>query len=142
MAFTDSNIKPWSIDLTTRAGAMSATYAASLACVIFASLGFLGLGFVFLTGAAYDAAGLALLIGSTLVCLVAGFRLRTGQGAYWAIGAFAICALELLLKLIFMLGIAGIVINALVCIFLFQGIRGAFALKSGNAFEGEEPEKA
>ena len=72
------------------------------------------------------AAGLEALVG-----LVAGLRFRAGKGAFWGIVALALMTLEFVAKLA-AVSLVGIVITGILCVFLFNGIRGAFALKRGK----------
>ena len=134
MAFSDSKAKFWQIDLTSRSGAESATKQAELAgfgMTIMAILGMFLLGglagFSTVEGkVVVAAAGLEALVG-----LVAGLRFRAGKGAFWGIVALALMTLEFVAKLAAVSSI-GIVITGILCVFLFNGIRGAFALKRGK----------
>ncbi len=142
MAFSDEKRRFWQIDLTTRAGAKSAAYQGALACFIFCGMAVLGL-LVFggLAGISTPQ-GLSIVAGAGLeavVGLVAGLRLRSGQGAYWGIAAAVLAALELIGKVV-ALSIGGLVLTGMVLIITVQGVRGAFALKRAAGFEDDDIE--
>jgi hypothetical protein len=140
MAYTDQGHRFWDIDLTTRAGAESATYLGSLACFIRA--GFTVIGFLFLLGAnALVGPQTYYIVIATVIelvtVLVAGFRLRAGKGFIWGMAAFLIMSLMLIMSF-FSFSIGGIVIYAIFSIVIFNGVRGAYVLKRGTGFEEDE----
>ncbi len=142
MAFSDSAGKFWRVDLTSRLGAHSATHQGALACFIFAGLAVLG--FFLLGGIAGFTTpdGIAVMIGAGLefiVATIAGLRLRAGKGAYWGMATAFLATLELIGKVV-ALSIGGIVIGALVLVYVVNGVRGALALKRGQGFADDAAE--
>jgi hypothetical protein len=132
----------WEIDLTTRAGADTATYQGALASFIFSGQAVLGMvlfggiaGYSTPEGiTAIAGAGLELVIG-----LIAGFRLKAGKGAYWGLVAATFMVLEMIAKVI-VFSPGGLLIGALILVYTVNGIRGAFALKKGVGFEDDDIE--
>jgi len=131
----------WDIDLTTRAGARTGAYQASLICFLFAGLSTLGL--VFLGGLSGYTKGAisAVVFGVALleiaVFLIAGFRLRQGKGFYWGVAAALLIVLTLAINLAGLaLGAAGL--DLVVLLFLGNGLRGAHALYRGSGFEDDD----
>ena len=142
MAFNDESRRFWHIDLTARAGAMSAAYQGALACFAFCAFGVLGILFGAGLIGGSSPQGLALIGGAALeavVGLIAGLRLRAGKGAYWAMAAAVLAALELLGKAV-ALSFGGVAIDGVILVFMIQGIRGALALKHGTGFEDDDIE--
>lgn len=133
----------WDVDLTTRSGAETATSQGALACFITAGLTVLAavffggiIGFDTLDGQiAMGVIGL-----QAVIALVAGFRFRAGKGAFWGIAVAAMLVLEIINKLITLTGIGGLVINAIMLVVVVQGVRGAWALRSGAGFEDDHAE--
>ncbi|MBA4162233.1 MAG: hypothetical protein C0515_09200 [Novosphingobium sp.] len=133
----------WDIDLTTRAGAKTGAYQASLVCFIYAGLSLVGL--VFLGGLASFQSGqinglvFGLAVLQVAIFVIAGLRLRQGKGFFWGIGAALLLVLALLGNLaggaIFAAGL-----NLLLLVFLGNGLRGAYALHRGTSFEDEDIE--
>ncbi len=128
----------WDIDLTTRAGARTGAYQASLVCFVFAGLSLVGLVFGLYKGMI---SGL-LLGGAALqiaVFIIAGLRLRQGKGFFWGIGAALLIVLALAGTLAGgAIGAAGLFL--LLLVFLGNGLRGALALHRGTGFGDDEIE--
>ncbi|WP_209349330.1 hypothetical protein [Pontixanthobacter sp. CEM42] len=133
----------WQIDLTTRAGAHTATSQGAIGCFIFAGLAMLGMlilggaaGFTTTEGiTAVVAVGLEVVVG-----LVAGFRMRAGKGAFWGIATAALLAFEMVVKIVTLTGLLGLVINGVVLVLIVQGIRGALALRGDAVFDDDDVE--
>jgi len=133
----------WDVDLTTRSGAETATSQGALACFITAGLTVVGALFVggvvgFDTLEGQIAMGAVAIQG--VIALVAGLRLRIGKGAFWGIAVAAMLVLEIINKLVTLTGLGGLVINAIMLVMVVQGVRGAWALRSGAGFEDDHVE--
>jgi hypothetical protein len=133
----------WNPDLTTRMGAESAADMGGLGCFVYAGLCVLSMvisgGVVGYTSP--DGILLLSVIGAQAVLSVmTGFRMRAGKGAFWGAATFTVMVLELIGKLISMAIGAGMIISVILLIVVFQGVRGAFALRRGDRFEDEEAE--
>lgn len=133
----------WDVDLTTRSGAETATSQGALACFIIAGLTVLAA--VFFGGMiGLDTIDGQIAIGviglQAVIALVAGLRFRAGKGAFWGIAVVAMLVLEIINKLVTLTGIGGLVINAIMLVVVVQGVRGAWALKSGTGFEEDHVE--
>jgi hypothetical protein len=133
----------WDIDLTTRAGAKTGAYQASLVCFVFAGLSMVGL--LFLGGITKYSSGQisGLILGAAVlqvaVFVIAGLRLRQGKGLFWGIGAALLIVLALVGNLAnAAIGAAGL--NLLLLVFLGNGLRGALALHRGTSFEDDDIE--
>ncbi|QNA85675.1 hypothetical protein G4G27_18070 [Sphingomonas sp. So64.6b] len=125
----------WNIDLTTKDGAESAAQNGGLACFIAAGLTILGIAVIVATHtgpAAELAGGIAGVAVETIVFTIAGFRLRAGKGVIWGGVATLLLVVEIVAKLITMIGLGGIVINAILLVVMINGVRGALALKRGD----------
>lgn len=122
----------WKIDLTTEDGAANAAATGGMASFIAAGLTVLG--GALLAGAAgagvERVAVLAFAGVSTIIYLIAGWRLRGGKGAFWGGGAAALLLIEALTKLV-MLSLFGLLINVILLIVIANGVRGAWALRKG-----------
>lgn len=133
----------WDVVLTTRSGAETATSQGALACFITAGLTVVGALFVggvvgFDTLEGQIAMGAVAVQG--IIALVAGLRLRIGKGAFWGIAVAAMLVLEIINKLVTLTGLGGLVINAIMLVMVVQGVRGAWALRSGAGFEDDHVE--
>lgn len=136
----------WDIDLTTRAGAQSGSYQASLVCFLFAGLNAVGLVLLGLMLSPKAALGnvavtglFAAALAQIVISLVAGLRLRQGKGFVWGLVTAALLVLALLFNLASgSLGAAGL--DALLLVFLGNGLRGAHALHKGENFEDDDIE--
>ncbi len=133
----------WNADLTTRMGAESAADNGGLACFIYGGFSVLGIAF-FGSFVGYDTPeGLAILAATgvqVLVAILAGFRLRSGKGAFWGIAVAVLMTLDLIGKLISLAIGVGLVVNVILLIVLIQGVRGAWALRSGVGFDEDDTE--
>lgn len=133
----------WDIDLTTRAGAKTGAYQASLVCFVFAGLSLVGL--VFLGGMRGFSQGTVsgVVLGAAVlqiaIFVIAALRLRQGKGFFWGIGAALLIVLALVGNLAGgAIGAAGL--NLLLLVFLGNGLRGAWALYRGTSFEDDDIE--
>lgn len=131
----------WDIDLTTRMGAESAADNGGLACYVKA--GFMVFGaFVFGGMAGFDTTEgqiiIAMQLAQVVVFAIAGFRMRSGKGAFWGMAAAALLVLIILDTLIAMT-YGGIIINTVLLVVVVQGVRGAMALRS-SAFSEDDLE--
>lgn len=140
MAYSDSGGGFWQADLTTRAGAHTATRQASIACFVFA--GFCVVGALAWGGAAglETAQGIGSMIGSGIeaaIGLIAGLRLRSGKGFYWGALTALLLAIELLAKLI-MLSLLGLILPTILLVLIVQGVRGARALSKNVGFDDDD----
>ncbi|NYT42622.1 hypothetical protein HZY97_17750 [Sphingomonas sp. R-74633] len=130
----------WTVDLTTQDGAESAAQLGSFACFIAAGLTLLSLVMTagLLTGmrSAGSLVFLLFFLPEAAIFAIAGFRLRAGRGLIWGGVGFAILLLELLLK-ITTLSVVGIIVNTVLLIGLFNGLRGA-AARRGGGFDSED----
>jgi hypothetical protein len=123
----------WKIDLTTEDGAVSAATTGGAACFVAAGLTVLG-GILFAGAAPNTEEQIGVLVAaglSLIVFLVAGWRLRSGKGAFWGGAAAALLVLEIITKLITLNGVGGLIINTILLIVITNGVRGAWALRSG-----------
>ncbi len=78
-----------------------------------------------------------------LVMLIAGLRMRAGNGAYWGIAAALYLILQLLGNVVtFTVGGYGAIIASVITLVLLvtvvNGVRGAFALKNMRGFSDDE----
>lgn len=133
----------WDVDLTTRGGAETATSQGALACFITAGLTVVGA--LFVGGVVgFDTLEGQIVMGTVaaqgLIALVAGLRLRIGKGAFWGIVVAAMLVLEIINKLVTLTALAGLVINGIMLVMVVQGVRGAWALRSGAGFEDDHVE--
>ncbi|WP_337661210.1 hypothetical protein [Erythrobacter sp. Alg231-14] len=131
----------WDTDLTTRMGAETATGQAGVACFVLA--GFRIVALLFFGGMVgldnFEGLFLAGMTGlEALMAVVAGFRFRSGNGAYWGIAVAALLALSILSSLV-SLAIGGVVISAIFFVIVVQGVRGALALRNTH-FDDEDLE--
>lgn len=132
----------WTIDLTTRDGAENAAKTGGTVCFVATGLTVLG-AILFST--------IALQPGTTpveaavggvveaIIFLIAGFRLRGYKGAFWGSAAVLVLFAELLFKIV-TLSFGGIIMNIILMIAIANGVRGAFALRSGKGFYEDEAE--
>lgn len=130
----------WDVDLTTRMGAQTATGMGSYAAFAFGLLGVLG---VLVYGLGHVGATTAESVGAMIggafeagVGLIAGLRLRAGKGFVWGIVAAVFAALELLGKIL-AIQITGVVLCAIILVYLINGVRGARVLKQDRFAEDE-----
>ena len=133
----------WNPDLTTRMGAESAADMGGLACFVYAGLCLLSMvisggviGYTTPDGIVF----LAVLGAQAVLSVITGFRMRAGKGAFWGAATFAVMILELIGKFISMAIGAGMITTVILLIVVFQGVRGAFALRRGDRFEDEDAE--
>ncbi len=142
MAFGDSAQKFWTVDLTTRAGALSAAKSGSTGAFIFCAMGVVGMLFFGLKVGFTTTLGIA-EIGAAgfeaAIALIAGLRLRQGKGVIWGGVAAVLVALEGLGKVL-VISIGGIFLSGAVLIMLVNGVRGALALKKDAGFEDDDVE--
>jgi len=139
MAFSDSRGKFWEVDLSTQAGAQSATRQAAFACFVFCGLGVLGIALAGGVIGFETPEGLGIAIVAALeivVALIAGLRFRAGKGVVWGIVTAVLCSVELISKLM-TLSITGIFITGAILAIIVQGVRGALALRA-NRFPDED----
>lgn len=131
----------WDADLTTRMGAESAADQGSIGCFL---LGGLTLIAAFLSSNVLDPGelegqiGIGLVALQAVVCFIAGFRLRQGKGAYWAMAVAFLLGIEIITKLVTMTALPGLIISAVLMVIVIQGIRGALALRGQHAFDDED----
>lgn len=126
--------------MTTRMGAESATDQAGLACFVVAGLTVLGA--VFFGGMAgfttTEGQVVMAIIGlQALFFCIAGIRFRAGKGAFLGIAAALLLVFEMISKVMEGSIGGGLIINGVLLIVVIQGIRGAFALRSGGFAEDE-----
>lgn len=125
----------WKIDLTTEDGAANAAATGGMACFVMAGLSVLGVAILAGTGIFSAAARMGVLgygAASVLVFLAAGWRLRSGKGAFWGIAAALLLVIEIVSKLVTMSGIGFLIVNVIVLIVVVNGVRGAWALRKGG----------
>ncbi|MGY4397967.1 hypothetical protein ACVWZA_003169 [Sphingomonas sp. UYAg733] len=125
----------WNIDLTTEDGAQSAAQNGGLACFIAAGFCVVGMALAIGThlGSKEELIGvLAAMAGEMLVFVVAGFRLRAGKGIIWGGVAALLLAIEIVAKLVTLIGIPGIVVNIVMLVVLINGVRAALAMRHGD----------
>lgn len=130
----------WDIDLETRMGAESAADQGGLACFVYAGLTALSTAFIFSTLGIETLEGqiaIGLNVVQMVITLVAGFRLRSGHGAYWAIAAAALLVMSLIIQLAELNFGLGVLIGIILLVFTVQGARGAWALKRGGFAEDD-----
>ena len=142
MAFGDAAQKFWTTDLTTRAGALSATKSGSTGAFIFCGMGVVGMIFFGLKVGFTTSLGIAEIAAAgfeAAVALIAGLRLRQGKGVIWGGAAAVLVALEGLGKVVAM-SIGGALLSLAVLIMLINGVRGALALKKDAGFEDDDVE--
>jgi uncharacterized membrane protein YhhN len=144
MAYSDSKLRFWEVDLTTRAGALGAAHMGGTVCLIMVGMVILGMivfGAVQLPPDATTeeyAAGLGMIALEGAVFLIAGLRLRAGKGLWWGAAAAALLVLEIVAKIASLTGIGGLIINILMLVALINGMRGAFTLKREVGFEDDD----
>jgi len=143
----------WNADVTTRLGAGTAARMGGTAAFVFAGLGLLGVVFFGVaslkTGPAVAGGGLLLVMMKTdaamavigglteaLIGIIAGFRLREGKGLVWGGMAMILVVLELIGKVADS-HFGGLVINIVIAAYLFNGLRGAYALAKGRFAQDE-----
>ena len=125
----------WDIDLETRMGAQSAADQAGLAAFVFAGLTVIS---GFFLGSMMDLAtpeGMtfaAIMLFQIVLGVAAGIRLRQGHGAWLGIAMAVVIGANVLLQAINLQFGLGLIINALLLIWMVQGIRGALALRQGQ----------
>lgn len=129
----------WDVDLTTRAGAETATRMGSIACFVFSGTAVLGV----LVGVGLSAtdfvSGVSMIVGGmveSLLGVVAGMLMRSQRGLVLAYIVAALLALELTIKIV-TLSFVGIAICSVTMVYLVNGIRGLRALRGGLAFDDE-----
>lgn len=132
----------WKPDLTTEDGALGAAQLGGYACYVAAALA--GLNLFWLIGAALTSA-LGMVV--TILVLVqmglfafTGFRMSSGKGAILGI-IVALLLLFNLLNALAPLNVGGLIVNVILLAAMFNGIRGAFAVRAnkfGSADEAAE----
>lgn len=131
----------WDIDLTTRMGAESAANQGALGCFLLAGLTVVA---AFISSAVVNTSTLegqiaiGFVVFQATVCLLAGIRLRQGKGAYLAMAVVAFLVIEIIAKLVTLTALLGLVINVVLLVVVFQGVRGALALKNTQHFEEDD----
>ncbi|MFM5931726.1 MAG: hypothetical protein ACKOPQ_12535 [Novosphingobium sp.] len=137
MAFSDS--KFWQVDLTTRAGAKTGAYQASIVCLLMAVLSFLGLIFLGMGAGVGSLPATVLLLQSAqfVLFLVAGWQLRSGKGFYLGVVALALLVLNLAGNVVSG-AIGGAILNGVLILVLGNGLRGAKALMDNRGFEDDQ----
>ncbi len=131
----------WDIDLTTRAGAHGATSTAATAAYLYAGATAVGAvlsGVLFQQVGGYRSSLNLLPFIVVVFAIFAGFRLKDGKGLVLGSVLAAVVLLDLLAHLASLSGIPGIVLCALVFVFLIQGLRGVLALKRGTGFDDDD----
>lgn len=130
----------WDVDLTTRAGAETATRMGSIACFIFSGMAVLGV----LVGVGLSSTdivlSLSMIIGGmveSLLGVVAGMLMRSQRGLVLAYIVAALMALELTIKIV-TFSLVGIAISGVTMVYLVNGVRGLRALRGGLAFDDEQ----
>ncbi len=140
MAFGDNKSRFWQVDLSTRAGAQTATRQGSMAAFALCVLAVLGAALLGGMAGYTTPEGIAAMAGAgfeALLGLVAGLRLRLGKGLIAGSIAAALAAIECLIKLT-TLSFGGAFMTAAITVLLFNGVRGAFALSRGTGFEDDD----
>ena len=130
----------WDVDLTTRAGAETATRMGSIACFIFSGMAVLGV----LVGVGLSSTdivlSLSMIIGGiveSLLGVVAGMLMRSQRGLVLAYIVAALMALELTIKIV-TFSLVGIAISGVTMVYLVNGVRDLRALRGGLAFDDEQ----
>lgn len=140
MAYGEGGGRFWQVDLSTRAGAISATKTGSTGAFMMCAMAVLG-AVVFGWMAGFTTSeGIVASLGALVeagIALVAGLRFRAGKGLVWGGIATALMTLEALAKLL-AFSIGGLIISGVVLVALVTGLRGAMALRSDRGFRDDE----
>ncbi len=140
MAFGDDRPGFWRADLSTRAGAQTATRQGSMAAFALCVLALLGAALLGSTAGYTTPEGLAAMGGAgveALIGLIAGLRLRAGKGVIAGSLAVVLTAMECLIK-VTTLSFGGVFLTAVITVLLVNGVRGALVLKRGGGFEDDD----
>lgn len=123
----------WTTDLTTHDGAIGAAEMGGTSCFVAAGLSVVGLALtlVYVSTGAVGAVGLAIVAVEVTAFIVAGSRLRAGNGAVWGMIAALLLVIEIGGKLASMTGLIGMMIDSVLLVGVVNGVRAAFALKRG-----------
>lgn len=131
----------WDVDLTTRMGAESAAHQGALGCFLLGGLTIIAGLFstnVLNIETLEGQIGIALVALQALVCFIAGFRLRAGKGAWWAIVVALLLVIEMITRLATLTQLPGLIIQVVLLVVVVQGIRGAWALRRQASFDDED----